>query len=415
MYMDDLLLISSTYEHLSEMMEILNDFLLNHSAVANEDKLNLFTSRKIDDLDKSWAKERGIFLPTPLHFEYLGHIIESGSAVETKRIIKKIWKKFHSMKNLGIRWGEVDPLLELELVKRSIIPIIESEAQIRSLPPSSHKEIDRTIANLVKIILRLPKASPTVWVLWESGLINSEWIHKRAKLRLWRRVHKTKDLTLLRVFAENNESIFHRETQSILDECELGAFIDPNLLPSKVKWKHMVSEAVTGFYACSARKGIDSLYGHGWSGHIKPFAEIDTPLLKQLRGEPHRNTILALRANSLGLLSDIHARTANKSKACRGCGGLAESPTHVLFECPLLSKKRTRLLSRVKQLVSIDILKGLTSSKSPELLPVLISRLCESLPESGQSIDIFASMIRTHKEGYLAKENQIEIGVWPEE
>jgi hypothetical protein len=77
--------------------------------------------------------------------------------------------------------------------------------------------------------------------------INSEWIHKRAKLRLWRRVHKPKDLTLLRVFAENNESIFHRESQSILDECELGVFIDPNLLPSKVKWTHMVSEAVTGF------------------------------------------------------------------------------------------------------------------------------------------------------------------------
>jgi hypothetical protein len=396
MFIDDLILLANSYPQLERMVEVLNNFLVQHSAVANESKTKLFTNRKIDQEDRAWAERNKVSLAKHNATEYLGMIIENRNEHETERVIKKMKKKFFILKNSGLRWSRIDAVLGVEMIQKIIVPIIESEAAVRTLTDNQHLKIDRTLAKFYKEIFGSPWHAPTRWTLWEAGQINSSWIHKRAKLRYWRRVTKTQSLDRLGKIVREKHSQTREEIKVILRECELDVFIKTRLLPQKNVWKRIIGRAVMEAHAEEEKNNLGVVMGVGWVESLKPFPWMDKECLQNLKNPKHRSVLMSIRARSNGLRDDIHS-TLGKTTSCRLCEqiGTHESIQHLMLECPQTMGERTNLVRTVRNGVKKRFFKAWKQGDLDKSFLWLVEK-CYNAKKGGD--DISKSFILTYSE-----------------
>jgi hypothetical protein len=350
MFVDDLILLANSYPQLTRMVEALTEFLVEHDAVANEGKTKLFTNKKIDSSDKGWAKLNRVSIAENNSTEYLGMIIDNNNESEVKRIIRKMWSKFQTLKSTGLKWDSIDTELGIEMIKKTIVPIIESEAAVRYLSATQHRKIDKNIAKLYKEVFNIPWNAPTGWTLWEAGQLNSEWMHKKAKLRYWRRVTKTATLGSLASIIQRRESLFRREIKKTLIECELAAFINTDFLPEKKVWKKQINMAIEDAHAEACIDQLEKEMGKDWINNTKPFPEIDGELHSALNNTGGKRTILGVRAKTEGFTGDINY-SGSPPEECRLCMslGMRESLHHFLFHCPPMKQTVTALLAPLRK------------------------------------------------------------------
>jgi hypothetical protein len=368
MYVDDLILIATSEQQLQILIEAVEQHLVQIFAASNQSKTKFLARQPTQDLTQ-WLDDRQHKISEST--TYLGLAIAGRDNWNThvQSIIKKTNSKFYALQKKGLRPDQMDPATAVALIQKTLIPTLTYGSEIITMSKGNAKSITTAIATYTKKALGLHQHTPTAWVLWEAGILDSQSLFDTSKLRYWHKLMKSKTNTIQKHIATTPTSNLSTEVQAILNEFGQTYHTNPNLLPGKKKWKTMINQ----WMESRAKANLtNSPYFNGILNPliIKPTFDSILPYLAQ----PHNTKIiLRLRAQQSNTASDPIQST--QPHRCHMCGE-ESSLLHLTFSCEAYTQLRTDLFDAIAQQTTTHTLEILNEATDHQKLEIILNGTC---------------------------------------
>lgn len=341
-YMDDLLLMARSTKEMKKQAKCVKRVALEWGFVINSGKTQILSYK---DKKQTLAAARKIWGTTSLNhtIKYLGVHIQPTNDFGTqhwKERLKKALDAYHMLKGAGMKWGEMDYLINLKLYEHVIKPIIFYGCETTTPSNTILRKIDSIQARIMKDISGARRNTKNLWVLWETDKQTARTIVEEKKLRIAMKILKAPNESLIgrirkEMQANDTDLYIIREAKEIAKLWETTSWLDeedPAVKTSKI-WKQEKNTAVR---QCETRRyktwskpaGVPNRYDD-----IKPWHGIND-IITGMEDEREARTILRARANRIGVGADPTPNEEKQTEQCTQCNkGLRDTLEHALWEC----------------------------------------------------------------------------------
>ena len=331
LWVDDVVLISTSQEELQKMLDITNQTTKKYHIEFGKAKSNIM--KRGGQNTKEPAKLGDMELEVTDKYKYLGQIMNNKGNLKdhikmTKGKVEAAYQKILTTAgNATFHYIEMEVMWKT--LETNILPILTYSGEVWKATKKEEEEINRIYDNIIKRILKTPQSTPRECLYIETGLLDPITITKRNRLNMHNRITNGNNQTLKALLQRTDPSSWAEENRTHAERIGL----DENALTTKkqISKREITNKIKVAFKEEIEGKGRDKskvkflLEGKNkWDpGHQPEYMKTLT------RNEV--STIFKARTRML----DVKANYKNKYQdlQCRLCGKEDETQEHVLAKC----------------------------------------------------------------------------------
>ena len=332
LWVDDVVLITTSREELQEMLNTTNDTTKKYHIEFGKPKSNIMKRSRKNTGEP--AKLGEMELEVTNEYKYLG--LQHNNKNNLESHIKTIRRRTEAayQKILSTAGSATFNNIEMKYIWKTlmtnIIPIITYSGEVWKPSKQEEKQINRIYENIIKRILQTPQSTPRESIFIETGLIETTTLIKKNRLMMHNRLKNGTNETMKKIINRDEEGSWANENYKIMEQLN----IPPDTINKK---KGTAKRIIQGKILDDYKERIDkeaaqkSKVQYNLQGRNYRWKPGKIPEYMQELTRNQVSTIFKARTR----MTDIKANYKKKypNQICRACNTEEETQEHVFEKC----------------------------------------------------------------------------------
>jgi len=330
LWMDDVCLIHHDPNTLQKMLDITNHVAKKYHIVFGAAKCKVV---KIGPGKTSNIKLDGTVLEEVHKYKYLGktynskgnladHLSETEGKVMAAT--QKIMAETGNADFKGIRMQAI-----WQLVEATIIPTITYGSESWDPTQKELDEVQKIMNTSLKTLMNLPKGTPTIPLLKETGFLPIKHIINTKRILQAHRIEAKTGKSLIKENTRKEQSIWMKKTLDLMKEYKIPEEV---LQHSKEASKTEIRKAVEAKWAEEiSQEAEQKTKVKHWEQMTSPNNTMKRPMYMEKLSRKECRAILTTRTSMFP--AKMNFKNGNENLQCRYCGVANETQQHLIEEC----------------------------------------------------------------------------------
>ena len=245
LWVDDVVLMSSSKEELQKMLDITNEIANRYHLEFGKEKSQTMIingGRKKNEANENF-KLGNMTLDNTNKYKYLGEYINAKNNLDDQlqTIRAKTEAAYQTIMLLAgdNNFREIEMKCIWRLLETCITPILLYGSETWQLNKGQTKEVNRIYDNIIRRILKVPPTTPREALYMETGLLDPETMEKKRKLGMKSRLEEESNNLLKQIIDNTAEKGWSTRIRKTMEQLEISP---DNLEGSKYAKKHLIKK-----------------------------------------------------------------------------------------------------------------------------------------------------------------------------